>query len=278
MHEYLQQVVQRFWAYKEFELAGRDDELEEAAPRGLRPPVFFREFEVGNLLIDPELNEDDRTYLINMIPAVGRHGLFRSMKSSQALTQTVFGSLAVMGRLDLLANLETEEGERPFQQGPLGQPDLELEVDVNHLNEPRPTSKDVAFRGLNPVTVECKFTEAGIGTCSRPDLRLDNPEHCDGSYTRQSDRHERCCLTEIGVRYWQLVPLLFHINADIDHRVLSAQRDLPACEEPAGNLRQPRGPGPARGQSSAALRRTKPIVPAGRHRLGCLSSGQVNAP
>ena len=112
--------------------------------------VFFREFEVGNLLIDPKLNEDDRTYLINMIPALDRHGLFGSLRSSQALTQTVFGSLAAMGRLDLLANLETEEGERPFQPGPLGQADLQLEVKVSHLNEPRPTSKDRGILRTEP--------------------------------------------------------------------------------------------------------------------------------
>ena len=76
----------------------------------------------------------------------------------------------------------------------------------------------MAFFGLNPVTVECKFTEAETSPCSRPDLRLDRPEHCDGSYTRQRGRRNRCSLTEIGVRYWEFVPLLFHINADIDHR------------------------------------------------------------
>ena len=49
---------------------------------------------------------------------------------------------------------------------------LALEVDVDCLGEPRPTSKDVAYRGLNPVTVECKLMEEGVGPahvrdCSR---------------------------------------------------------------------------------------------------------------
>ena len=189
MDVYLQDMVQRFWTYKEFDLPGRDGEFEEAAPRGARPPVFVRGFATGNLLIDLAFDKEARTRLIEMLPAGSRHRSFRSMKSSQALTQTVFGSLAVMGRLDLLANLETEEGERPFEPGPLGQPDLELEVDVKHLNEPRRTSKYVAFHGLNLVTAECKLTEEGIGTCSRPRLPMDDPQHCDGSYTRQSDRH-----------------------------------------------------------------------------------------
>jgi hypothetical protein len=181
--------------------------------------------------------------LIGMIPVSRRHQWFGSMASSQALTQTVFGTLAVMGRLGVLAALVTEDGERPFGPSSAGERRLELEVEADHLNEPRPTSKDVGFIGLNPVTVECKLTEKGVGTCSRPDLPSSDPDHCDGSYTRQSGRCERCPLTERGIRYWELVPLLFRIDPALDHFVCPLRADyqlvrnlLATCVSPEGEV------------------------------------------
>ena len=52
----------------------------------------------ANLLIDSALTESERLRLIGMIPVLKRHQWFRSMRSSQALTRTVFGLLA--GALD----------------------------------------------------------------------------------------------------------------------------------------------------------------------------------
>ena len=112
------------------------------------------------------------------------------MSSSQALTQSVFGSLVVMDRLDLLASLETDDGERPFQPAADGLADLELEVEVRSLGEPRPTQKEVVYLGLNPVTAECKLTEDRVGTCSRPTLLQGDPQFCNGSYSLQKNRPE----------------------------------------------------------------------------------------
>jgi len=219
MQRFKEDMIRRFWRFKGLRFPSDDPCFEEANPRGSRPPVFHEADAEGNLLVDPALTENERLRLIGTIPVLKRHRWFRSMASSQALTQTVFGSLAVMGRLDLLAGLETEDGERPFQPDAHGAADLELEVEVDCLGEPRPTSKDVAYRGLNPVTAECKLTEEGVGTCSRPTLSQAEPQYCDGSYTRQKGRQERCPLTEIGVRYWPLVPRLFRIDAGIDHSI-----------------------------------------------------------
>ena len=241
--EFKEDMIRRFWRFKGLRFPADDPRFEEARPRGLRPPVFHEAYAEGNLLIDPALTESERLRLIGMIPALKRHLWFRSMRSSQALTQTVFGSLAVTGRLGLLAGLETEDGERPFQPNAHGAAHLALEVDVDCLGEPRPTSKDVAYRGLNPVTVECKLMEESIGLCSRPRLFQNDFRYCDGSYTRQRGRQERCSLTGIGVRYWPLVPRLFRIDAGIDHSICPLHRNyrlvrnlLATCLSPSGKI------------------------------------------
>ena len=217
MQRFKEDMIGRFWRFKGLRFPADDPRFEEARPRGLRPPVFHEAHAEGNLLIDPALTESERLRLIGMIPVLKRHLWFLSMTSSQALTQTVFGSLAVMGRLELLAGLETQDGERPFQPDAHDAAHLALEVEVDCLGEPRPTSKDVAYRGLNPVTAECKLMEEGVGPCSRPTLDQNDFRYCDGSYTRQKGRQERCSLTEIGVRYWPLVPRLFRLDTEIDH-------------------------------------------------------------
>jgi hypothetical protein len=49
-------------------------------------------------------------------------------------------------------------------------------------------------------------------------LEVDNTEYCDGTYTRQKDRSERCALTAIHVRYWDYLENAFGWGSDIDHR------------------------------------------------------------
>ena len=138
---------------------------------------------------------------------IGRNGIcangshFASMRSSQALTQSVFGSLAALGKVGALAGLTTDDGLPTVRSGVT----VRTEYLVEHLGEPRSTSVDVWLDdGEQRVAVECKFTEREFGRCSRPTLRPGrNPNyeraHCDGSYTRQRGRRTRCSLTEIGV-------------------------------------------------------------------------------
>jgi hypothetical protein len=243
MLEFREDMISRFWRFKRCGFSADDPRFEQANRCGSRPPVFHEANAEGNLLIDPAFTEAERLRLIGMIPVGIRHEWFRSMIGSQALTQNVFGSLAVMGRLDLLTGLETEDRERPFQPDPQGAAYLELEVKVDCLGEPRPTLKDVAYRGLNPVTAECKLMEESVGPCSRPTLSQSDPRYCDGSYTRQRGRQERCYLTEVGIRYWSLVPQLFRIDAGIDHPVcpLNATYQLvrnllATCLSPGGDV------------------------------------------
>src|SRR5215218_9688561 len=57
------------------------------------------------------------------------------------------------------------------------------------------------------LTIGCKVAEAGFGTCSRPRLKPTSrgfaADHCDGTYTAQRGRSDRCPPTEAGIEYWR---------------------------------------------------------------------------
>jgi hypothetical protein len=42
-------------------------------------------------------------------------------------------------------------------------------------------------------------------------------EFCDGTYTKQRGRIERCSLTQIGVKYWHHLPRLFRWDPLVNH-------------------------------------------------------------
>ena len=186
-----------------------------------RPPVFKKEMEACNILIPEDAGDEFRVAVEATVPLNERHRWFRSMKSSQAVAQSVFGSLIVSKKLGLLAGLETDQGLPDFFKD-LGTANAKLEYSVKHLGEPRPTSIDLWVEGEHRIAVECKLTEADFGMCSRPRLKEGKHsnyfrDHCDGSYTHQRARESRCSLTEIGVRYWDYAPRLFNWTADEDH-------------------------------------------------------------
>ena len=99
---------------------------------------------------------------------------------------------------------------------------LKLEHQISILKEPTPSSVDAFFNGLRRIAVEVKFSEAQFGHCSRPELTLKDKnfqrDHCDGNYTIQRGRTERCSLSAVGVGYWKFVPRLFSWRVDQDHR------------------------------------------------------------
>jgi hypothetical protein len=71
------------------------------------------------------------------------------------------------------------------------------------------------------IAVECKLAEDKFGACSRPDLKVDDPQYltdfCNESYTVQMNRAERCALTSKGIWYWEFVPQPTSWSADVDH-------------------------------------------------------------
>ena len=95
-----------------------------------------------------------------------------------------------------------------------------MEHKIDYLGERRRTSLDEYISGNYRVAIECKFTETEVGTCSRPPLTpVDtnyDTELCDGSYSQQRSRNERCLSTEIGVLYPKYFAAAFRIGNDID--------------------------------------------------------------
>jgi hypothetical protein len=119
-----------------------------------------------------------------------------------------------------LANLTDDDGQPLLGKAEVSPAKFSMEHKVTHLGEPRPTSLDGFISGSYQVAIECKFTEAEVGVCSRPLLPKSASNYatngCDGSYSIQLGRRERCSLTEIGVAYWKYVPTLFKWKSEFD--------------------------------------------------------------
>lgn len=181
------------------------------------PHVFKKEYASLNVLTKPGSSEGEKDQVLKGISVPKRQKWFRSMKSSQALAQSVFANLRVYNKLFCLAGLRGDDGEPLFIRGMPNDQQCELEFGIDYLGEPQSTSVDVFFGGNYRVAVECKLSESEVGSCSRPKLDKDNLERCNGSFTFQLGRTKRCSLTERGVEYWTYVPRLFNWPADMDH-------------------------------------------------------------
>ncbi len=217
---YRRTLHQTFAAYRRDAFAGEPQVFEARPDNGTAPTVFRPEHKLRNVLIPPDASDQQREEIRSAIPEAEQHRWFASMASSQALCQSVFGSLKTMGKIEALVGILAEDGQPAFfaSANEISLP--EFEHPVNTLNEPRPTSIDVFFPGPPRVAVEVKFTEAEFGTCSRPRLTAKDPtfarDFCNGTLTHQQGRKDRCALTEQKIRYWQHVPLIFHWTADAD--------------------------------------------------------------
>lgn len=224
---YRSEMVSRFWTYQATQHPEWSAYLE---PRGYdaRPPVFVPEQADRNVITPKGQDTTAAQALLGFIRPRQRHKWFRSMTSSQALAQSVFGNLAVSGRLDRLCDVKDDEGRALVEPAVVSSQTFSMEHQVDHLGEPRPTSLDVQFGGVQRVAFECKLTEQEVGTCSRPRLETDDPQYCDGSYAltasvgleATASAPVRCPLVPLGVRYWQFVPRIFTWAAD---------RDWPEC-------------------------------------------------
>jgi hypothetical protein len=213
---YKADLNRRYWQYQKsrfpiFERPQADDR---------RPPVFIERESWRNVIINPTASEREIDKLLALIPEGEKHKWFRSMNSSQALAQSVLGNLAIYDALQTLSELKDDEGLDLFGKAQLSSENFAMEYKIKYLGEPRSTSLDGYISGDYRVAIECKFTEAEVGTCSRPGLKptVSNYEceYCDGTYSIQKARKERCSLTEIGVLYWRYVPQLFKWQSDGD--------------------------------------------------------------
>ncbi|MEG9861847.1 MAG: hypothetical protein V6Z81_05010 [Parvularculales bacterium] len=208
---YKDDVSERLWAWAQRKHEGQLDGIEKEG----RPPVLLKEFEAENILIAPDgLHAEE---VRAAIPKGKRHRWFRSLRSSQALAQSVFANVKAYGRLDLLQSVRAECGRPAFYHDNQSWT-LDLEQKITTLNEPRPTEIDVLFQSSDRrVAVECKFMETEFGTCSRTGLSKDDAQYCNGNYEIQQSRKERCALTEIEIKYWQYLPELFDWSSDMDY-------------------------------------------------------------
>ncbi len=215
---YLEDMCERFWEYRAQEFNGMDQAFDRPAREGLRPPVFVTGDASLNILTDPNLHLHQRQRLIQVIPPEKRHRWFGSMKSSQALAQSLFGTLMVTQNAAILQQLATVDDPNffPFQPDQDRQASIALEANVEHLGEPTPTSLDVIFAGARRVAIECKLMEERVSPCSRADLSEAKPGHCNGNHEVQHGRETRCSYTEIGVQYWNILPAVFGIDSAID--------------------------------------------------------------
>jgi len=221
MADYIAMLRVKFSEYRRARFAGHDN-LFEQRPEG-DAVVFNREHVAANLLIPFFAKAVDRQRIIGQLPQDRRHRHFASMQSSQALAQSVFGTIKALGRLPLLSSVVAENGQSAFSPT-LSEEMLELEKSIHTLGERpgRSTSVDVWLGGCYRVAVECKLAEAYFGNCSRTQLKPKAAtfatQHCDGTYTRQRGRAAHCALTEIGVRYWNYLEPLLGWAANTDHR------------------------------------------------------------
>lgn len=198
---YLTDMVDRFWRFRELRYCDQSEHFDQATRQGDRPPVFTKQNAAQNVLIDPALSEAHAREVIKMLPHWERHRWFRSMKSSQAIVQSIFGNLRAMRKCHLLRPIATEESLRPFESVEADGASLGLERKVAMLQEPRPTSIDLYVDAFPRVAIECKLTEADVGHCSRPRLSENEPDYCDGSYRHQNERagaHCRPLASDIG--------------------------------------------------------------------------------
>jgi hypothetical protein len=220
--DYLANLRSQFWDYRKRKFVNCDHYFED---RALGDPVVFRkEYRDYNVVTPNGISRHQRERIINLIPNAKRHRHFGSLQSSQALAQSVFGTLKILRELTWLSNVTTEDGRPAFLQDTEGA-DFELEQDITTLGELKGHQTQVDCCIANDryrVAVECKLTEPDFGTCSRPRLKPKNPRYesqfCDGSYAIQNGRSAMCSLTEVGIRYWKYTDQLFGWNPIAEHR------------------------------------------------------------
>ena len=131
---YLAELCGALWEYAEVEFT--DDNLLNKRSRSLnRSPVLKPELADKNIVRPKGIRTEAYSSLIQAIPQNKRHKYFHSLRSSQALAQSVFGGLKALGNLEALASLEADDGSLAFS-GLSEIDEVELEHDVQHLGDP----------------------------------------------------------------------------------------------------------------------------------------------
>ena len=149
--------------------------------------------------------------------------------SSQALALDVFATIGALNSRDAIANAWATELKIPNFGRATIEPESLIPRDL--LGEPKSTQVDAIIHGsLASALVECKFTEPDGGACSQPTPRK-RPDgkavaQCNGSYAPQVNplsttspaKLASCALTAKGVRYWDYIPEVLGVRADVVHQ------------------------------------------------------------
>jgi len=210
-------LLHRYWRYQEKHFQPVRKYFDQPNLDYQRPPVFLQEKAHNNILTPPNSDMDYRNRLFKLINQKEHHVWFRSMNSSQALALSVLGNLYLHDKLSILTNLTDDNDDGLLLcEKIISFNKFCMEQKINYLNERRSTSIDAFIPGEVQIAIECKFTEFQIGSCSRPRLTKYDKNYCDGSYSRQGIRKERCPLTENKVMYWEYIPYFFKWNKEKD--------------------------------------------------------------
>jgi hypothetical protein len=153
---------------------------------------------------------------------VGRKGAIDTHvpHSSQALAIDVFGTIKISPDRDtILDALAQNIGLPPGGPWTLS---LEWTARPSLLNEPRPTQVDVYAESPHAVILcECEFTEQEGGACTQTVKRTDSIT-CNGNYVQpindRNDRTSRCALSGKGILYWDIIPKVFHLDAEAEYQ------------------------------------------------------------
>jgi hypothetical protein len=230
MTDYKADLNRRYWEYQKSLFSNGLNFFDRPYAQDGRPPVFIRDEAWRNVIINPVAEKQENDQLLALIPKGDRHKWFGSMNSSQALAQSVLGNLFLFDSFRCLSGVKDDEDMDLFGKAKSPIDNFEMERKINYLGEPRRTSLDGYICGDYRVAIECKFTEDEVGTCSRPRLKPEDSnyksDYCNGTYSVQIPRKERCSLTEIGVLYWQYMPQLFNLKNDNDKCLLNKNYQL----------------------------------------------------
>jgi hypothetical protein len=149
--------------------------------------------------------------------------------SSQALAIDVFGTIKTSPDRDTILDALAQNIGLPTG-GPWTLT-LEWTARPTLFNEPRPTQVDVYAESPHSVILcECKFTEQDGGACSQTVKRNDSFP-CNGNYVASilsppsfppvvsgNPSSLRCALSGKGIQYWDIIPKVFHLDAEADYQ------------------------------------------------------------
>jgi hypothetical protein len=140
--------------------------------------------------------------------------------SSQALAIDVFGTIKNSEDRDTILDVLAKTMGLPTG-GPWTLT-LEWSARASLFNEPSPTQVDVYAESPQSIILfECKFTEQDGGACSQT-VKRNNVIRCNGNYVDQinheNDITGRCALSGKGIQYWDIIPKVFHLDAEADYQ------------------------------------------------------------